>query len=64
MKLGEMYRFAVEEGIKMDPRGRQTVEAELRRIREDFEKMSEEEKKYFDQERDQPLCRYPDPQRR
>lgn len=47
MKLSEMLEIAVKLGIENDPRGREEVEKQLKRLREKYEKMSDEEKKYF-----------------
>ncbi len=50
MKLAEFYRFIIEQGISKDPRGSERVKLEIRRKREEFEKMAEEKKREFDQE--------------
>ena len=51
MKLSEMFNLAVEKGIENDPRGRTGVEDELKKRQEDFDKLDQEEKDLFDQER-------------
>lgn len=50
MKLSEMLEVAVQMGIENDPRGKEEIEKQLQRVREKFEKMTEEEKEYFDLE--------------
>ena len=51
MKLGEIYRFAVEKGIEKDPRGKKKILNEIKKIKEKYEKMSKEEKEDFDREK-------------
>lgn len=51
MRLEEIYRLAVELGVEADPRGRPEVERLLAREKEKWEKLTEEEKAEFDQER-------------
>jgi putative NIF3 family GTP cyclohydrolase 1 type 2 len=50
MKLSEMLEIAVKKGIENDPRGKGEIEKLLKRRREKYEKLSEEEKKFFDVE--------------
>lgn len=50
MKTGEIYNLAINKGIEADFRCREGVEKLLKRRREKFEKLSEEEKKDFDLE--------------
>ncbi len=51
MKLNELYRFAVEEGIKADPRGKEKVLQEQKRLKDKFNKLSAQEKEDFDLEK-------------
>jgi hypothetical protein len=51
MKLGELYRFAVTEGIAVDPRGKEFVEQQLKQLAEEYSQMKDKEKEFFDQER-------------
>lgn len=51
VKLGEIYKTVVEKGIAEDPRGRAEVEAALERTRKTFERLQEDEKPFFDEER-------------
>ncbi|NLC37679.1 MAG: NGG1p interacting factor NIF3 [Clostridia bacterium] len=50
MKLKEIYRLAIEQGIKHDPRGQEKVKELLQKIKEKFEELKEEEKADFDLE--------------
>jgi len=50
MKLEEIYKLAIETGIEADPRGREAIEALLKKQKEAFDKTPEEEKPYFDEE--------------
>ncbi|MDI6757857.1 MAG: NGG1p interacting factor NIF3, partial [Endomicrobiia bacterium] len=50
-ELRDIYRAAVEAGMKADPRGIGAVRGELVREKEKFEKLSDEEKKEFDSEK-------------
>lgn len=49
--LKEIYRAAVDAGIKADPRGEEFVRRELAREKEKFEKLSDVEKSEFDREK-------------
>ncbi|MFH1777749.1 MAG: NGG1p interacting factor NIF3 [Candidatus Omnitrophota bacterium] len=51
MKLKQLYSLVVKEGIAFDPRGRAAVNLDLQRLKKQYEKLTPEEKKYFDQER-------------
>ncbi|HHX50015.1 MAG TPA: NGG1p interacting factor NIF3 [Clostridia bacterium] len=51
MKLKEIYRLAIEQGIKHDPRGQEKVMELLRKTNEEFRDLKEEEKADFDLER-------------
>lgn len=50
MKISDIYKLSIEQGIDADPRGRERVEKHLERKREKFEKLSEQEKEEFDKE--------------
>lgn len=51
MKIKDIYTKAVQRGIELDPRGKVQVEAELKRVKKDFDELKEEKEKYFDKER-------------
>jgi len=48
MKTNEIYNLAINKGIETDFRGKEGIEKLLKRRKEKFEKLSEEEKKDFD----------------
>lgn len=50
MKLKQIQDFFVKEGIKEDPRGKEAVELDLLKRKNDYEALSEEKKKLFDME--------------
>jgi hypothetical protein len=50
LNLTEFYRFVIEEGISRDPRGVERVKLEIKRKREEFEKLDEAKRREFDQE--------------
>ncbi len=50
MKVNEIYNLAIRMGIEADFRGREGIEKILKRKRENYEKLSEEEKEEFDLE--------------
>jgi len=50
LNLTEFYRFIIEEGISRDPRSVERVRLEIKRKKEEFEKMEEAKKREFDQE--------------
>lgn len=50
MKINEIYNLATNKGIEADFRGKEGIEKLLKRRKEKFEKLSEEEKKDFDLE--------------
>lgn len=50
MKLKEIYRTIVEEGIKQDPRGKDAVMKELKERNNSFENLDKEKRKEFDLE--------------
>jgi len=51
VKLGDVYRTAVDFGIKMDPRGKDKVKKGLLRLKKEYEKLNTREKEQFDKER-------------
>jgi len=58
MKLGKLYEYVIDEGIKNDPRGRKKVFAELAQLKKTYEALSAEERRSFNKDRlDNP---YPD----
>jgi putative NIF3 family GTP cyclohydrolase 1 type 2 len=48
MKLIDIFEFAIEQGCKADARGAERIEAELRRNREQYEKLEGKERERFD----------------
>lgn len=50
MKLGDIYRCAIETGINNDPRTKDAVLRELALCERDFEKLDTQEKQFFDLE--------------
>jgi putative NIF3 family GTP cyclohydrolase 1 type 2 len=50
LKLGDIYRSSIEIGMKNDPRGYDEVIERLNEKKREFEGLTEEEKKEFDQE--------------
>ncbi len=51
MKLKEIYELAIKIGMEADPRGKEEVKKVLSRAKENFEKMKEDEKEFFDTEK-------------
>jgi putative NIF3 family GTP cyclohydrolase 1 type 2 len=51
MTIQQIYKLAIEMGIKADFRTKKEIDEYLKRKKEEFEKLSKEEKKYFDKER-------------
>jgi len=51
LKLGEIYRSALEIGKDRDPRGRKRTEKELEQVGKQYRELSEKDKKYYDTER-------------
>lgn len=51
MKLKDIYKVAIEYGIKMDPRGEKAVKEQLQLEKKKYEVLKVEEKKYFDEEK-------------
>jgi putative NIF3 family GTP cyclohydrolase 1 type 2 len=50
MRLGDLYKRAIEAGIDNDPRGKDVVLAELERRKKDFEDLTPAEREFFDPE--------------
>ena len=51
MKVYDAYRLAIETGIANDPRPKGEVESALKDAKDTYEKLSDEEKEYYDAER-------------
>lgn len=51
MTINDIYNLAVQKGIEADFRGKEGIERQLRRLKEKYEKMDEEDKELFDKER-------------
>jgi putative NIF3 family GTP cyclohydrolase 1 type 2 len=51
MKLGEIYRKAIDLGMKNDPRSEEGARKDLERAQKEFEELKEDQKKEFDRER-------------
>ena len=51
MKIKDIYKSALEQGIINDPRGREGVEKSLARLQENYQGIPENERKYYDQEK-------------
>ena len=51
MKLGDVYKAALDIGIANDPRGKQDVKAGLKRLKEKYDHLSDDEKEFFDEEK-------------
>ncbi len=51
MRLGDIYKRAVETGIEYDPRGKREVKRELKRVKDEYKALSKEEKEIFDREK-------------
>ncbi|MEZ4812145.1 MAG: NGG1p interacting factor NIF3, partial [Caldisericia bacterium] len=51
MKLEELYKLAVEVGIKNDPRGTEEPNKLLSKTKKKFEKMDEKDKPFFDKDK-------------
>lgn len=50
MTVQSIYDLGLKMAIQSDPRGKQVVQDELRRYKQSYDKMTEEEQKYFDKE--------------
>ncbi|MBU4306177.1 MAG: Nif3-like dinuclear metal center hexameric protein [Candidatus Omnitrophica bacterium] len=51
MKLKKLYDLMIEKGIEQDPRGKSLVEKELKKTKQQYEKLSDKEKTEFDIDR-------------
>lgn len=51
MKLGDIYKNAVLNGIERDPRGKKEVESQIAKTGKDYKNLPSREKEYFDTER-------------
>ncbi|HEX8974303.1 MAG TPA: NGG1p interacting factor NIF3 [Patescibacteria group bacterium] len=51
MTLQEIYKLAIEMGIKNDFRSKEQIDHVLKRAKEKYEKLSKEQKEFFDKER-------------
>lgn len=51
MKLIDVYRLAVETGIKNDPRSKEDIDHQLDEAKKAYEKLDDDKKQYYDQER-------------
>jgi len=51
MKLQQIYKLAIEMGIKSDFRPKSQIDHQMKRIKEKYEKLSKEEKELFDVEK-------------
>lgn len=51
MKLQEIYKLAIEFGIKNDLRPKKEIEKKMKRLNDQFKKMSKSEKDFFDKKR-------------
>ncbi len=51
MKIGEIYRLAIEKGMGKDPRSKAAVEKLLEKENKQYSEMKDEEKKEYDQDR-------------
>lgn len=50
MKLGKIFKTAIQIGIENDPRGKKELSLELKELKEQFENLPKEKKKLFDTE--------------
>ncbi|MBI5412033.1 NGG1p interacting factor NIF3 [Candidatus Peregrinibacteria bacterium] len=50
MKLKEIYQLGIKLAIEADPRGKKVIEADLKRLRDAYQKMEEREKLSFDED--------------
>ena len=51
LTLGRLYNFAIDWGIRHDPRGRRLINSLLEKQRQDYEKLDEAQKNLFDIEK-------------
>jgi hypothetical protein len=51
MKLKDIYELAVNTGIEADTRGRKAIDGQLAKVKESFDKLSDQEKEQFDRDK-------------
>lgn len=51
LTLGKLYNFAIDWGIRHDPRGKRFIHSLLERQQKDYEKLEKREKELFDKEK-------------
>lgn len=51
MKIQEIYELAVKEGMKADPRSKEELNRVLRKAKEEYENLKDDEKEFFDLEK-------------
>ena len=51
MKLGDIYKNAINVGISNDPRGKQNVKKELLRAKKEYDSLSKDKKEFYDKDR-------------
>jgi hypothetical protein len=51
LTLGLLYNFAIEWGIRHDPRGRKLINSLLKKQRKEYEKLEQKQKELFDKEK-------------
>ncbi len=51
VKLKELHKFAIQEGIKEDPRSKEQIQEELDKRKEQYEKLEGVKKKHYDKDR-------------
>ncbi len=51
MKLRKLIELAVDNAMDVDPRGRKSIEKQLKKLKDKFDKMEGKDKEYFDTER-------------
>jgi len=51
LTLGKLYKFAIDWGIRHDPRGKRFINSLLEKQRKDYEKLDDKQKELFDEEK-------------
>ena len=51
LTLEKLYNFSIDWGIRCDPRGRKIINSLLQKEKKRYEKLTEKEKEFFDEER-------------
>jgi len=51
VRLGDIYKNAVDIGMKMDPRGKDKVKKELLRVKREYDGLNAKNKEFYDKER-------------